>query len=265
MTTQTAEVPVDEINIGERLRDVCEAAAEQYALSISQSGLLHPVIVRPSEHGGFDLVAGAHRLRAHELLDLETIRAEIRDLTDDEAEIVEIEENLFRNDLTCAERVISLGLWEQAFKEAHPEIRQGGDRRSEDVKTKVQSLHFENFDEIMGRKTGRSRRSNFDDLALFKVLGVEALKELRGSAIADNMAQLKALSKLESKQLRGAVHRISVGDFASVKAWQVAVGDVPASENISPRDAWMEKQLEHWAAGKKAWRDAFLAEIGAAK
>ena len=122
------------------------------------------------------MVAGAHRLRAHELLGRETITCTIRDLSDDEAELVEIEESLMRSELTAAERILSIGLWNEAFLEANPEYRRGGDRGNQHVGGKVQSSDLARYDEIMSGKTGRSRSSNFEDIAIFEGLGIEILK-----------------------------------------------------------------------------------------
>lgn len=128
MSRETREIDLDLIDVVERLREVDEDAAEQLSLSVAQNGLNHAITVRPMEDGRFDLVAGGHRLRAHELLGLDAILCDIRDLSDDEAELVEIEENLFRNDLTCAERIISIGVWDASFRAAHEEYQRGGDR-----------------------------------------------------------------------------------------------------------------------------------------
>lgn len=258
-------LPLDQIDVWDRLRNVDEDAAQQLALDIDQNGLINAISVRPSDSGRYDLVAGAHRLRAHELLGIDEIRCDVRNLSDDEAELVEISENLFRNDLSAAERVLSLGLWERAFREAHPEIGHGGDRGNQHTGGKVQTSHFGNFDEIMSRQTGRSRRSNFDDLALFKALGEEALRSLSDTDVGGNMVQLKALAKLDMGQRGAAVREISEGRAASVKDWQVSAGHVPEKPKKTEKQEWMDAATKLWAEGRKAWRDQFLREIGVAE
>ena len=47
--------------------------------SIKEFGLLQPVVVRPSEEGGFELIMGERRLRATRLAGLETIPAIVRE------------------------------------------------------------------------------------------------------------------------------------------------------------------------------------------
>ena len=40
---------------------------ENLAVSIREQGLLQPVVVRPSSHGGYELIAGERRLRASQI------------------------------------------------------------------------------------------------------------------------------------------------------------------------------------------------------
>jgi ParB/RepB/Spo0J family partition protein len=88
----------------EKRRPIDEATAIELARSIREDGLLHPITVRPNE-GRYWLIAGAHRLKAwYEILRRPTILAKVLDLDDNEAEIIEIEENLRRLDLTREQR-----------------------------------------------------------------------------------------------------------------------------------------------------------------
>lgn len=87
-----------------RRRPINETVVKELAESIKREGLLHPITVR-LDGNRLRLVAGAHRLEAVAMiLGLDTISAIICDLSDDEAEVVELEENLVRNDLTKAQR-----------------------------------------------------------------------------------------------------------------------------------------------------------------
>jgi ParB/RepB/Spo0J family partition protein len=67
--------------------------------SIQNHGLIHPIVVRPCE-GGYEVVAGMRRVIACQQLGHKTIRAEIRELDDDEAEYVKLSENIHREDVS---------------------------------------------------------------------------------------------------------------------------------------------------------------------
>ena len=71
--------------------------------SISQVGVLNPVIVRPDPKGGFEMVSGHRRLHAAGLAGLETLPAIVRNLTDDEAVILMVDSNLQREEISPME------------------------------------------------------------------------------------------------------------------------------------------------------------------
>ncbi|WP_102127019.1 ParB/RepB/Spo0J family partition protein [Deinococcus planocerae] len=81
------------------------ASLEDLAGSIRENGVLQPVLVRPREGGGYEIVAGERRWRAARLAGLSEIPAYIRDLTDDQAAAASAVENLLREDLNPVEEV----------------------------------------------------------------------------------------------------------------------------------------------------------------
>ena len=78
------------------LRPLDLQVVAELALSIEQLGLLQPIIVRP-HIDGYEIVMGHHRFEACKRLGSRTIRAAIVHLTDEEAFLVRVAENLHRN------------------------------------------------------------------------------------------------------------------------------------------------------------------------
>lgn len=79
-----------------------EDSLRELAESICADGLQFPILVRPYE-GKFEIVQGERRYRACLLAGLETIQAEIRELSDDEAFHLAVIENIQREQLTDIE------------------------------------------------------------------------------------------------------------------------------------------------------------------
>jgi ParB family chromosome partitioning protein len=79
-----------------------EALAE-LAASIKQNGLIQPITVRALPNGRHMIVAGERRWRAHVLAGLDTIEANLIEITDSERDILAIVENLQRADITPLE------------------------------------------------------------------------------------------------------------------------------------------------------------------
>jgi len=75
----------------------------QLVNSIKQHGILEPLLVRPREHGKYEIVAGERRYRAATMLGLTEIPVVIRDFDDQEALQVALIENLQREDLNPIE------------------------------------------------------------------------------------------------------------------------------------------------------------------
>lgn len=79
-----------------------QQALEELAQSISEHGLLQPIVVRP-HMGSYQLVAGERRFRAAKLAGLEFIPAVSMELTDRQVAEIALVENLQREDLNPIE------------------------------------------------------------------------------------------------------------------------------------------------------------------
>lgn len=93
-----------------------DAAMQEMAESVKQSGVLSPGIVRPLESGGYELLAGNRRKRASELAGLEQMPIIIKNLTDDEAIILMVDSNLQREELLPSEKAFAYKLKLDAMK-----------------------------------------------------------------------------------------------------------------------------------------------------
>ena len=80
---------------------------DQLVQSIKDNGILTPVTLRRKEDGRYEVVAGHRRKRACELVGIPTLRAEIKDLTRDEAVILIVESNYQRSKILPSEKVFA--------------------------------------------------------------------------------------------------------------------------------------------------------------
>lgn len=79
------------------------AALSELADSISQHGVLQPLLLRPLLSGGYRIVAGERRWRAARMAGLTEVPAVVREMTDTEEMLFALIENLQREDLTPLE------------------------------------------------------------------------------------------------------------------------------------------------------------------
>ncbi len=78
-------------------------ALSELADSISQHGILQPLLLRPMVSGGYRIVAGERRWRAARMAGLSEVPAVVREMTDAEEMLFALIENLQREDLSPLE------------------------------------------------------------------------------------------------------------------------------------------------------------------
>ena len=99
----TLRISEIEPNKSQPRREFDENALAELAQSISQHGVLQPLLVRPIADGGYQIVAGERRWRASRMAGLNEVPVVIRELTDLETTEIALIENLQREDLTPIE------------------------------------------------------------------------------------------------------------------------------------------------------------------
>lgn len=89
---------------------------EQLIESVKNRGVITPITLRRKEDGRYEIVSGHRRRKACELAGLETVPAEIKKLTRDEAIILMVESNLQRSVILPSEKAFSYKMRLEAMK-----------------------------------------------------------------------------------------------------------------------------------------------------
>ncbi len=101
-----------------------EAALSELADSIAQHGVLQPLIVRPIIGGGYQLIAGERRWRASRIAGLTQVPVVIKELSDTEAAVISLIENLQREDLNPVEEAFGFASLMKDFNLTQEEAAQ---------------------------------------------------------------------------------------------------------------------------------------------
>ncbi len=118
--------------------------------SVKTNGVLTPAILRPKEDGRYEMVSGHRRKRACELAQMDTIRCEVRDLTDDEATILMVESNYHRPEILPSEKAFAYKMRLEAMN------RQG--KRSDLTCAPVEhKLNNKKSRDVLAEESGESR------------------------------------------------------------------------------------------------------------
>lgn len=98
--SQLLNAKVEEIKVNTRLRSTNEENIQEIAESISEIGLINPILV----DSDLNLIAGFHRLEAHKFLGRKFIPAIVSTQKELKARLQEVDENLKRAELTAIEK-----------------------------------------------------------------------------------------------------------------------------------------------------------------
>ena len=102
-STRTLRISELEPNRDQPRKEFDPAALAELADSIAAVGVIQPLIVRPIQGGGYQIVAGERRWRAAQSAGLTEVPVVIRDLSDKEVDEIALIENLQREDLNPVE------------------------------------------------------------------------------------------------------------------------------------------------------------------
>ena len=99
-----------------------EEKLHELADSISQHGVLQPLLVRPLSDGTYQLVAGERRWRASRIAGLTEVPVIIKELSDEDAMAIALIENLQREDLNAIEEAEGIKLLIDTFGMKQEEV-----------------------------------------------------------------------------------------------------------------------------------------------
>ncbi len=171
---------------------------DQLVQSIRERGLITPVTLRQKEVGRYEIVSGHRRCKACELAGMDTVKAEIKELSRDEAIILMVESNLQRSTILPSEKAFSYKMRLEAMK------RQGhrSDLTSSPVGMKSQGKQTL---DVIGQETGDSRNQIHRYIRLTELIA-EILQMVDDGKIAFRPAvEISYLSEDEQSDLLEAM------------------------------------------------------------
>ncbi|HYX49380.1 MAG TPA: DNA methyltransferase [Ktedonobacteraceae bacterium] len=220
-TTESAIVisPVPEFHCPESVQtiNICDIKNDDrnapqdvtsLAQSISSIGLIHPILITSE----YELVAGARRIAAHRLLGRTKIPARVVTLSEVEATLVRIDENLERNELTVLEKAELLHQRKQIYEAIHPVRKHGGARGNQHTGGKRCQEGVAPFCRDTAAKMGNSETTVRRLVRIAANISLEARDHLRNGGYADNVKELLRLCKIKTPEDQIAIAKILATD-----------------------------------------------------
>ena len=121
--------------------------------SIAQFGVLTPLIARPLEDGGYEIISGHRRAHAAEAAGLTEVPVIVRDMDDDAATVLMVDSNLQRENILPSERAFAYKMKMDAMKRQGERTDLQAEGTSCQVGTKLRT------DEIIAEGLNESARN----------------------------------------------------------------------------------------------------------
>ena len=215
-------------------RPLLTSEVDKLAASIKEVGLIQPITVRESvvirgtAEQGWQIVAGHHRVAACRALGWTEIDAiVIDDASHLQSELMEIDENLCRAELTASQRTGYTKRRAQIFEALHPSEKGGktiptlgGDQRI-------------GFAADTAMSTGQTKRSINQHLARADALGDEALTKVANTSL-DSGVELDALAKMPAPERTELIERAAAGEQVSARTQAAPVASKPEPDRQLP-------------------------------
>ena len=200
-----------EPNKNQPRREFDQTKLLELASNIAQHGVLQPILVRPMENGGYQIVAGERRWRASRLAELKEVPVYIKDLTDFQVAQVALVENLQRENLNPVEEAEAYNRLCEEFRMTHEDI---------------------------ARTVGKSRSQISNSLRLLK-LSDEVKNLLKNGDISSGHA--KIIASIEDKEKQTHFANTAVEKEMTVRAFEKFVAEQNAVSAKPKKKKAMEK------------------------
>ena len=108
-TEQIQQIPIADLHPFKNhpFKVLDDEAMQRTVESVAQFGVLAPLVVRPREEGGYEIISGHRRQHAAELAGLKTLPVIVRNMDDDQAVIQMVDSNLQRESILPSERAFA--------------------------------------------------------------------------------------------------------------------------------------------------------------
>ncbi|MCH3973010.1 MAG: ParB/RepB/Spo0J family partition protein [Oscillospiraceae bacterium] len=162
--------------------------------SIKERRIITPITVRKKEDGRYEIVSGHRRKKACELAGLETVKAEVKELTRDEAIILMVKSNFQRSSILPSEKAFS-------YKMRLDAMNRQGQRTDLTYSPVGNKLAGQKSSEVMAAEIGESKNQIFRYIRLTELIP-ELMEMIDEGRIAFRPAvELSYLLKSEQESL----------------------------------------------------------------
>lgn len=176
-----------------------EAALDELAASITEHGVLQPILVRPLDHDHYQLVAGERRWRAAAKAGLATIPALVEELDDEAALEIAVIENLQREDLSPLEEAT---MYEKMVRDHGYSIRKLAQKLGKDKGYLENRLRLADAPEEVRQLVSVRKDTLSHAYELMKVQDPKKRRRLAAQVASGQLSLVKLRERIEGRPRR---------------------------------------------------------------
>jgi ParB family chromosome partitioning protein len=176
-----------------------EASLDELAASIREHGVLQPILVRSTDDGGYQLIAGERRWRASQAAGLGTIPALVEEIDDDTALEISIIENLQREDLSPLDEA---SMYDRMVREHGYSVRKLAQKLGKDKGYLENRLRLADAPAEIRELVSLRKDTLSHAYELLKVDDPRKRKRLAGQVARGELTLLKLRDKIEGRRSR---------------------------------------------------------------
>ncbi|MFH1013595.1 MAG: ParB N-terminal domain-containing protein [Thermoplasmatota archaeon] len=185
---------INDIKIPEGRRNIGDI--DSLVESIREIGLLNPICINNDNM----LIAGARRLEACKVLGWREIECNVLSMDDMKLDLVEIDENLIRLELTVLERAEQLKMRKEIYDMLYPESKstlKGGRIHGNPMRGAVPAP--QTFTKDASKKIGMAQRTIQSDIQIATGLDDDVKEQIRDTPLADRKEDLLKLARMDKE------------------------------------------------------------------
>lgn len=254
-------LPINVIQIGERLRPAGDATVAALEFVIAEFGFTVPVLVRKLR-SGFRLIDGLHRIEAMTRRQAETIPVVVVECTDEEARVLEGSQNLAGAAMSPLDEAMFMAAFGDAYQQLHPETKRGaaGALAKHGLANDIMS-----FAEVIAEKRSISPRHVQRIAAAARLISKDDADKFREAKRKLTLKDIQDFGKIVDADERAMVAlRFATGNANSIAAARRSL----AAENAGAQPIVEDKAevafkalLSIWNRAPKAAKRRFAGEL----
>lgn len=243
------DLPLAAVRADERLRPVNQTKVIELAHSIEAHGQIVPIeVFGPGADGLYGLISGAHRLAACQAAGVPTVAANVlaADLDEETRMLREIDENLYRNELSPYDFTVFLARRADIWERLNGKIKRGGGKGASCTFSKDTAERLGISADAVKRARRRLKLGQ-QNPSLWAAL--------RGTIIAETGAYLDAFLGLDAEKQAKLLEAVRFDGLPFMDAYKLAHGVSPTRPKTQQQQ--LDALLRAWEAAEEPARREF--------